>query len=117
MGEFEFLLKEFKKLWPWKNDLNLFSLGHGFYGIHCSSKEEQQSLTSCEPITIQSYHLWIQPWKAGFKPSQTSIEEGAIWLTIIELPLELYDTQILFLMGNYFGKTIRIDANSIEGLK
>ncbi|KAL2925878.1 GMP synthase [glutamine-hydrolyzing] [Bienertia sinuspersici] len=60
--------------------------------------------------------LRIHP-EPGFKPSQTAIEEGAIWITINELPLELYDTQILFRVGNCFGKTIRIDANSLEGLK
>lgn len=43
------------------------------------------------------------------------MQKGIVWVNLPELPLEFYKNDILTKIGNSIGKTIKIDAKSLEG--
>ncbi|XP_010671910.2 uncharacterized protein LOC104888586 [Beta vulgaris subsp. vulgaris] len=113
----DFLTKEISKLWNWKGHLNLLSLGKGFYSIKCFSNVEESKILSGGPWFILGSLVWVQPWTPGFKPSTAKTKHYPVWVQLPELPMELFHKQTLEKIGNTLGETLKIDSNSLDGVR
>ena len=58
------------------------------------------------------HFLSIRPWEWFFKPSTANISLVAVWIRLYELPIELYETEILREIGESIGKVLRIDTHT-----
>lgn len=60
------------------------------------------------------FPLFLKVWELGFQPLKVKTDFVVLWVTLPELPIELYDKSILEQIGNFMGKSIKIDVKTIE---
>lgn len=64
------------------------------------------------PWFISGHHLALQRWRPNFRPSTTKIEKTVVWVRFPGLPLEYYDKDVIFKIGNGIGQTIKVDLTT-----
>ena len=67
----DYLKMELCKLWNIKRNMDLISLGKGFYSCKCITGEEKSSILVGGPWFLLGHMVWVQPWCPGFQPSVT----------------------------------------------
>lgn len=58
---------------------------------------------------IADHYILIQRWRRNFLSSAKVEKKVAIWVRILELPLELYDKKFLTRLGSSLGMLLKID--------
>lgn len=102
------LLKTFGDMGAW--DLKL--LGKGFFLLKFNSAMDAGRVLTEGPWSVAGYPLFLKAWEPGFKPSTAKVDTAVLWVTLPELPLELYDKDILRQIGGRLGKLIKIDVRT-----
>ena len=87
-------------------------LGNGFYSIRFSLKEDMDAVLEKGSWFIGGHFLSIRPWEPSFKPSTANVSLMAVWVRLHELPMELYETEVLKQVGTSIGKVLRIDTHT-----
>ncbi|XP_028768571.1 uncharacterized protein LOC114726174 [Neltuma alba] len=54
----------------------------------------------------------MRKWKPNFDLKSAAIEEVLVWIRFPDLPLEYYDEEILEVMGNEVGRTVKVDMST-----
>ncbi|KMT00122.1 hypothetical protein BVRB_1g019440 [Beta vulgaris subsp. vulgaris] len=111
----EFLTIELAKLWQWKGNLKLITLGKGFYSVKCPDADTCATVLAGGPWNILGSHIWVQYWEPGFKPSQAKINTVPRWVMLPELPIEFFNQKMLEKIGSTLGRVLKVDAHSLSG--
>ena len=61
---------------------------------------------------IGDHFLSIRPWEPFFKPSSANVALIAVWIRLYELPIELYEAEVLKEIVESIGKVLRIDSHT-----
>ena len=85
-------------------------LGKDFYSIRFSLKEDMDAMLKNGSWFFGGHFLSIRPWELFFKPASASVSSIAVWLWLHELPMELYELEVLKQVGEAIGKVLRIDS-------
>lgn len=109
---FNFLHSKLNLLWKPSGRFDLVNLGHGFYSVRFSLKEDLNAVLEKGPWFINGHFLSIRPWEPLFKPAAASVTSIAVWVRLHELPMELYETEVLKQIGDSIGKVLRIDSHT-----
>lgn len=59
------------------------------------------------------HYLAVAKWKPNFRPSVDHVHSTMVWVRFPELPMELFDEEILYAMGNAVGRAIKIDSTTL----
>ncbi|XP_023873177.1 uncharacterized protein At4g02000 [Quercus suber] len=92
--------------------MDVVDLNHGFFLVRFFSKEDLNSVLRRGPWFLGDHFLSIRPWESFFKPSSANISLVAVWIRLYELPIELYEAEILREIGGSIGKVLRIDTHT-----
>uniref|UniRef100_A0A7N2MG54 AP2/ERF domain-containing protein n=1 Tax=Quercus lobata TaxID=97700 RepID=A0A7N2MG54_QUELO len=77
--------------------------------------EDMDAILKNGPWFIKGHFLSIRPWEPFFKPTCASVSSIVVWVRLHELPMELYETEVLKQIGESIGRVLRIDTHtSIE---
>ncbi|XP_061337738.1 uncharacterized protein LOC133284682 [Gastrolobium bilobum] len=66
------------------------------------------------PWIVADHYVVVQRWRPLFDPYDESFKKLAVWLRIPGLPIELYSSNHLWKIGGIFGRTLKIDKNSLK---
>ncbi|XP_023875588.2 uncharacterized protein LOC111988064 [Quercus suber] len=92
--------------------MNCVDLGYGFFLIHFYAKEDLDFVLHRGLWFIGDHFLSLRPWEPFFKPSTTNVDSVAVWVRLNELPIELYERDVLRQIGEAVGKVLRIDTHT-----
>nr|POE83002.1 uncharacterized protein CFP56_42947 [Quercus suber] len=109
---FSFLQSKLNLLWKPTGRLDCVDLGDDFYSVHFALKEDMNSVLEKGPWFIGGHFLSIRPWEPFFKPAMANVSSIAVWVWLHQLPLELYEAEVLKRIGDAIGKVLRIDAHT-----
>lgn len=104
------LLKAFSSCGKWE----LFMLGEGYFLIRFENMRDLQPIFAGGTWSVAFFPLFLKVWELGFQPLKVETDFVVLWVTLPELPIELYDKSILEQIGNFMGKSIKIDVKTIE---
>nr|POF02338.1 hypothetical protein CFP56_31232 [Quercus suber] len=80
--------------------------------VRLYSKEDLEMVIKRGPWFVGDHFLSLRPWEPFFKPSTANVSLIAVWIRLNELPIELYETEVLKEIGEYIGKVLRIDSHT-----
>nr|XP_023881793.1 uncharacterized protein LOC111994167 [Quercus suber]POE73841.1 uncharacterized protein CFP56_26818 [Quercus suber] len=100
------------QLWKPESRMDVVDLSHGFFLVRFFSKEDLNSVLRRGPWFLGDHFLSLRPWELFFKPSSTNVSLVAVWIHLYELPIELYEVEILREIRNSIGKVLRIDIHT-----
>ena len=91
--------------------MDCVDLTHGFFLVCFYVKDDLESVLEKRPWFTSDFFLSLRPWELFFKPSIANMSSIAVWVPLHELPIELYEAEVLKQLGES-GKVLRIDAHT-----
>ncbi|KAH7847347.1 hypothetical protein Vadar_025014 [Vaccinium darrowii] len=99
-----------KTLWRLTNPISGFDLGEYFFIVKFSDETDFARAMNGGPWFFGPHFISIRRREPGFKLSQASLSTTTVWARLLELPIELYDKQMLTRIGNSLGKLIKLST-------
>ena len=87
-------------------------LGNDFFLTRFSAKEDMEAVLRRGPWFIGEYFLSIRLWEPFFKPAVANVSAIAVWVRLYDLPIELYEVEVLKQIGKAIGKVLRINTHT-----
>jgi hypothetical protein len=112
---FKFMDFKIRSLWKPRGDMQCIDLGLDFFLVRFRLSEDYWHVVNDGPWFIRQQFLTIRHWSPGFRPSEAKITTTAVWTRLPELPMELYDMDILNRIGNQLGTLLKVDARTVDG--
>jgi hypothetical protein len=111
---FKYMDFKIRSLWKPSGDMQCIDLGNDYFLIRFKLEEDYWKVVNGGPWFINQQFLTIRRWSPGFRPSEAKISTTAVWARLPELPIELYDMNILRRIGNQLGSLLKIDARTMD---
>lgn len=92
--------------------MDCLDLSYSVFLVRFCSKEDLDLVLEKGPWFIGDFFLSLKPWETFFKPSTANVSSIAVWVRLNELPIELYEAEVLKQIGESLGKVLRIDAHT-----
>lgn len=95
----------------------MVDLDCGFLLFKFNEKVDYYHVLMDGPWVVMNHYLTVRKWKANFKPSKATETNSAIWLRLLELPIEYYDEKSLFQIAKRLGKPQKTDITTATSTK
>ncbi|XP_061339920.1 uncharacterized protein LOC133286515 [Gastrolobium bilobum] len=92
----------------------VIDLDNGHLLLRFSDEKDYFRILHEGPWVLADHYLIVQRWRPMFNPYDEDVRKLAIWMRIPSLPIELYSSHHLWRIGNIFGRTLKVDKNSIR---
>lgn len=99
-------------MWKPSGRMDCIDLGKDFYLTRFEDKEDYDKVHKGGPWFIRESFLIIRAWEPNYRPSSTNLSAVALWVKLLELPIEYYDEEALHDIGNAIGPMLRVDVNT-----
>ena len=96
---FSFLQNKLLSMWRPAGRLDCVDLGHGFFLIRFSLREDYEATLKRGPWFIGEHFLSIRPWEPDFRPATANVSSVAVWIRLNELPIEYHSARRCFKLG------------------
>ena len=63
-------------------------------------------------MVLGDHFLSLRPWEPFFKPSSANVSMVTMWIHLYELPIELYEAEVLREIEDSIRKVLRIDTHT-----
>lgn len=107
-----FMQSKLNQIWRPEGRLDCVNLTYGFFLVRFYAKDDLEKVIKKGPWFIGDHFLSLRPWEPFFKPSSTTVSSVAVWIRLNELPIELYEAEVLKEIGEAIGKILRIDSHT-----
>nr|POE44962.1 uncharacterized protein CFP56_79677 [Quercus suber] len=108
-----YLQSKLIQLWKPSGRMDCVDLTYGFFLVRFYSKEDLDNMIKKGPWFIGDHFLSLRAWEPFFKPSAANVSLVAVWVRLNELPIELYEPEVLKQIGENIGKVLRIDFHTV----
>ena len=99
-------------MWRPTGRLDCFDLGHGFFLMRFSLREDYEATLKRGPWSIGEHFLSIRPWELDFDPASANVSTVAVWIRLNELLIEYYNAKALLHIGKVIGNVLRVDIHT-----
>ncbi|CAN1181079.1 hypothetical protein LINPERHAP2_LOCUS35156 [Linum perenne] len=69
------------------------------------------------PWLIGDHYIVAEEWRPNFEPGYSVVNKIRAWVRLPSLPVEYFDPDILTMIGDKIGKTIRLDNTTMSGTR
>lgn len=104
------MVRRLSGLWKPKGGLQLIDLGHEFCIAKFELEEDMIQILESGPWFMGSQYIAMTKWRPDFHPATARILSMAVWIRFANLPMEFYDSDVLWQLARRVGKPVRIDA-------
>uniref|UniRef100_A0A2N9F7I4 CCHC-type domain-containing protein n=1 Tax=Fagus sylvatica TaxID=28930 RepID=A0A2N9F7I4_FAGSY len=111
---FKYMDFKIRSLWKPLGDMQCIDLGNDYFLTRFKLEDDYWKVMRGGPWFINQQFLTIRRWSPGFRPSEAKISTTAVWARLPELPIELYDMNILRRIGNQLGYLLKVDARTMD---
>ena len=107
-----YMQSKLSQLWRPEGRMDCIDLSYGFFLVRFYSKDDLERVIKRGLWFIGDHFLSLRPWEPFFKPLTANVSLIAVWIRLNELPIELYETEVLKEIGESIGKVLRIDSHT-----
>lgn len=112
---YQFLMRRLTAMWCHKGEFKLISLSNDFFIVRVELMEDRERILLDGHWKIMDRYLAVRRWTPGFRPSRAFIDRVALWVQIPDCPMELYNEIGMKEIGDFIGKTLKIDMKTQSG--
>lgn len=109
---YHYLVASLTSLWKPGGKMACIALGHDFFLVRFSLKEDHSRLLRSGPWFVGGRYLSIRRWEANFKPSLANLFAVAVWIHLPELPIEYYEESVLWDIRSAIRPVFRVDTHT-----
>nr|XP_023929251.1 uncharacterized protein LOC112040595 [Quercus suber]POE89568.1 hypothetical protein CFP56_02288 [Quercus suber] len=103
---YHFLSQRVRELWGLMGRLDLVDLDHVYFLARFELGEDLDHVLKDGPWFIGQHFLAIKSWEPEFKASSANFSQVALWIRLLELPIEYYDLVILKKISSKIGPVL-----------
>ncbi|KAK9983145.1 hypothetical protein SO802_032670 [Lithocarpus litseifolius] len=107
-----YMQSKLNQIWRPEGRLDCVDLTYGFFLVRFYAKDDLEKVIKRGPWFIGDHFLSLRSWEPFFKPLSTTVSSVVVWIRLNELPIELYETEVLKEIGEAIGKVLRIDSHT-----
>ena len=82
-------------MWKPLGKMDYIDLGHDFFLIKLSLKEDHSKVLKGGPWLIGGHYLSIRGWEQYFRPAIANLSVVAVWVCLPKLPIKYYKVSML----------------------
>ncbi|XP_061360506.1 uncharacterized protein LOC133304482 [Gastrolobium bilobum] len=109
-----FLMARLQRLWNLTRSFELIDLDNGYLLLRFLDDNDYRHVLEEGPWIVNDHYVVVQRWRPFFDPYDDQFKKLAVWTRIPGLPIELYTAHHLWKIGNFFGRTLKVDRNSLR---
>ena len=109
---YQFLHSKLMSLWKPAGRMDCVDLEKDFYLIRFGLVEDYDNVLKGGPWFVGGHFLNIRVWEPNFKPTTAVCNMVAVWIRLLELPIEFYALCVLKEIGNAIGPVLQIDSST-----
>ncbi|XP_061348942.1 uncharacterized protein LOC133294302 [Gastrolobium bilobum] len=109
-----FLMSRLVRLWCLVSSYELIDLDNGYLLIRFQDDNDYRHVLEEGPWIVNDHYVIVQRWRPLFDPYDEDFRKVAVWIRIPGLPIEVYKPRHLWRIGNFFGRTLKVDRNSLR---
>ena len=114
---YSFLASKIRSKWNPRGAMDCIDLGFDFFLIKFELSEDVDNILKGGPWFIGQHFLAIRKWEPKFQASFATLSSVAMWIRLLELPIEFYEHNALLKIGRAIGPVLCIDANTANGAR
>ena len=114
---FNFLDARIRSLWAPTGRMDCIDLGLDYYIVNFEKPVDMDNVLKEGPWFIGHQFLAIRQWEPSYKASTAEFSSVAVWIRLLELPIEFYEPSALLKIGKAIGPVLRIDANTANDVR
>nr|POE53003.1 hypothetical protein CFP56_06864 [Quercus suber] len=114
---FNYLTFKINAMWNPKGKMECVALGKDFFLIKFYDNEDYDKVLRGGKRKGGEHFLAIKPWEPYFKASEEKFTSIAVWVRLLELPIEFYDAPVLKEIGSALRLVLRIDSFMTTGFR
>nr|POE93730.1 uncharacterized protein CFP56_30503 [Quercus suber] len=114
---YSFLVSKIRSMWNPRGGMDCIDLGFDFFLIKFELSEDVDNIPKGGPWFIGQHFLAIRQWEPEFQASSTTLSSVAMWIRLLELPIEFYEHNALLKISRAIGLVLCIDAHTANGAK
>ncbi|OMO70232.1 hypothetical protein COLO4_28682 [Corchorus olitorius] len=112
---YKFLSSKLQQLWKLQNFPAIVDLGEDFFLLKFEHERDFNFVLKEGPWFIGGHFLTVRKWEPNFRASEATFSSVAVWVRLNELPVELFDGEILKTIGRSIGTLLKIDSHTLAG--
>ncbi|KAK4269198.1 hypothetical protein QN277_022386 [Acacia crassicarpa] len=101
-----------QSLWAKRGVIKLINIGHGYYVVKFSNKEDSTNALTGGPWLRYDHYLVVRQWEPMFNSATAKVDKVAVWVRLPRIFLEYYDKEALAFIGDRIGETVKVDINT-----
>ncbi|XP_061347428.1 uncharacterized protein LOC133292952 [Gastrolobium bilobum] len=109
-----FLMARLQRLWNLVSPYELIDLDNGFLFLRFQNDNDYRHVLEEGPWIVNDHYVVVQRWRSFFDPYDDQVKKMAFWVRIPGLPIELYTARHLWRIGSIFGRTLKVNRNSLR---
>ncbi|XP_061361919.1 uncharacterized protein LOC133305695, partial [Gastrolobium bilobum] len=102
------------RMWNLVSPFKTIDLDNGYLILRFHDDGDYRHVLEEGPWIVNDHYVVVQRWRPFFDPYDESVKKMAVWVRIPGLPIELYTARYLWRIGNIFGRTLKVDRNSLR---
>lgn len=114
---YTFLVRRLKALWRIKSLMDVIDVGHDVYVVRFMSKEEYERALFDGPWIIADHYLAVSRWYHDLEPKHFHVNNLAVWVRFLNLPMDYYKQSFLWKIASRIGKPLRVDMTTLSAVR
>ncbi|CAN1178991.1 hypothetical protein LINPERHAP2_LOCUS33936 [Linum perenne] len=108
--------RRLETLWARAGKIQVSDLANSFFLVRFSEAEDYNRAVTGGPWKIYDYYISVARWSPSFNENEP-IKKIMTWVRLPKLPIQYFNNIVVTRIGNYIGKTIRLDLATSEGAR
>ncbi|CAN1825716.1 Uncharacterized protein At4g02000 [Linum perenne] len=108
--------KRLEFLWAKAGRIQVADLANSFFLVRFSSEDDYQRAAFGGPWKIYDYYITVARWSPSFHDEEP-IKKILTWVRLPRLPIHYFNEVVVTRIGNYIGKTVRLDLATSAGAR
>ncbi|CAN1163183.1 hypothetical protein LINPERHAP1_LOCUS28482 [Linum perenne] len=101
-------------LWARAGSIQVADMSNNFFLVRFSNENDYNTTAFRGPWKIYDYYIAVSQWSPAFNEEE-HIRSILTWVRLPKLPIHYFNSVAVSRIGNFIGKTVRLDLATEEG--
>lgn len=103
-----------KDLWLLEWGCQMIDMENNYFLARFYKREDYSHVLEGGPWIVMGHYLTMAKCKPNFRSSDGNVQTTLVWVHFSKLPVELFDEEIMYAIGNAIGRTTCVDETTLK---
>lgn len=103
-----------RDLWQLEWGCQMIDMENDYFLARFYKREDYFYVLEGGPWIVMGHYLTVAKWKPNFRSSDGNMQTTLVWVRFPDLPIELFDEEVLYAICNVVGCTTHVDDTTLQ---